>query len=223
MPIREQTKLFTRMNKRCFLAENPDEPVSIRKTEVDGGELYRSIRFGSQEQRLPKPFLFTIDAQRKENTSGDDGRLLVLYDNAGEHFLPGSDKTGAPVTEHLAKSAAIFFVYDVTQDPRLRQLCLKDDPQIQHGLLASKGAIATRQETILSEAASRVRKHLGISTKKNFTIGPLSSFLEKQMRGFTIFLKSICKPNPLYLLKMGSQKNLTLIKFKKHRKSVSNG
>lgn len=149
-----------------FLAENQDDPVTIRKTEVDGSDLYRSIRFGSQEQRLPKPFLFTIDSQKESSSSQDDCRLLVLYDNAGEHFLPGSDKVGAPVTEHLAKSAAILFVYDVTQDPRLRKFCQKNDPQIQHGSLSSAGATATRQETILSEAASRVRKHLGISSKK---------------------------------------------------------
>jgi len=144
-----------------FLAENPNEPVSIRKTELDGSDLYASVRFGAQEQRLPKPFLFTIDSQSNEN----EGRLLVLYDNAGEHFLPGSDKAGAPVTEHLAKSGAIIFVFDATQDPRLRKYCLEDDPQIKHGS-ASTGSVGTRQETILSEAASRIRKHLGISTKK---------------------------------------------------------
>lgn len=147
-----------------FLAENPNEPVSIRKTELDGTDLYATVKFGSQEQRLPKPFLFTIDTQNDQAES-EDGRLLVLYDNAGEHFLPGSEKVGTPVTEHLAKSGAILFVFDVTQDPRLRKFCLEDDPQIMHGSLKA-GNVGTRQETILSEAAARIRKHLGISTKK---------------------------------------------------------
>ena len=146
-----------------FLAENPNEPVSIRKTELDGTDLYASVKFGSQEQRLPKPFLFTMDYSTRKND--ESGKLLVLYDNAGEHFLPGSDKVGAPVTEHLANSGAILFVFDVTQDPRLRQFCLEDDPQIKHGS-TNTGSVGTRQETILSEAASRIRKHLGISTKK---------------------------------------------------------
>ena len=36
-------------------------------------------------------------------------RLLVLYDNAGEHFLPGADQATRPVTRHLGRSEAIVF------------------------------------------------------------------------------------------------------------------
>ena len=149
-----------------FLAEDPTQPVSIRKTELDGGELYRAVRMGLHELRLPRPFLFTINPANSDDTCVDDGRLLVLYDNAGEHFLPGSDTTRAPVTEHLVQSAAIMFVFDPTQDPRIRALCSEDDPQVQHGTRLGGSGTAVRQETVLAEAAARIRKHLGRSPKR---------------------------------------------------------
>jgi len=149
-----------------FLAEDPTQPVSIQKTELDGGELYRAVRMGLHELRLPRPFLFTINPASDDGTTVDDGRLLVLYDNAGEHFLPGSDSTRAPVTEHLVQSAAILFVFDPTQDPRVRTLCSQDDPQVQHGARLGGTGTAVRQETVLAEAAARIRKHLGLSPKR---------------------------------------------------------
>jgi hypothetical protein len=147
-----------------FLAEDPNQPVSIQKTELDGGELYRAVRMGLHELRLPRPFLFTITNAKQEDPS--NGRMLVLYDNAGEHFLPGADSIRTTVTEHLVQSAAILFVFDPTQDPRLRGLCTGDDPQVQHGVRPGGAGTAVRQETVLSEAAARIRKHLGISTKQ---------------------------------------------------------
>ncbi|MCH2136842.1 MAG: hypothetical protein MK101_09715 [Phycisphaerales bacterium] len=148
-----------------FLAEDPTKPVSIRKTELDGGDLYRSVQLGLHEMRLPRPFLFTI-AAGQEGQRDARGRLLVLYDNAGEHFLPGSDATRAPVTEHLVQSAAILFVFDPTQDPRVRRLCSTDDPQVQHGTRPGQAGTAVRQETVMSEAAARIRKHLGRSPQR---------------------------------------------------------
>ncbi len=150
-----------------FLAENPDQPVSIQKTEIDGGDLYRSVQIAMHELRLPRPFLFTIDSMTQEQAEEDEeGRLLVLYDNAGEHFLPGADHTRAPVTEHLVRSSAILYVFDPTQDPRLRRDCNENDPQVHHATQQTNARSAVRQETILAETAARIRKHLGTSSKK---------------------------------------------------------
>ena len=68
-------------------------------------------------------------------------RALGLYDNAGEHFLPGRDTLGSPVTRHLARSRVLFFLFDPTQDPRFRKACSgkMHDPQMAEGLLSALG------------------------------------------------------------------------------------
>lgn len=139
-----------------FLSNRPDELTRIEKT-AEVGRSYREVTFDGQAQRLPRPFQFTLTAE-----SSRRGRILVLYDNAGEHFLPGQDITRTPVTHHLAKSAAILFVFDPTQDPRLRARFVSDDPQLQHGLRPGRIDGVTRQETVLTETASRVRRDLGL-------------------------------------------------------------
>jgi hypothetical protein len=145
---------------------NPDEtrPIPlghlIRKTELQG-ELYDTVAYGQQTVSYPRPFLFTIRPQ-KGHSHADSSRLarmLCLYDNAGEHFQPGQDTTSSPVTRHLARSRSVMFLFDPTQDPRFRAAC--------HGTSAGDGAAQhagrlSRQETILNEAAARIRRHAGL-------------------------------------------------------------
>src|SRR5579875_1968147 len=109
---------------------NPDEdrliPLGhlIRKTELQG-ELYDTVAHGQQTVTYPRPFLFTIRPQ-KGHLHADSPRLarmLCLYDNAGEHFQPGQDTASSPVTRHLARSRAVLFLFDPTQDPRFRTAC----------------------------------------------------------------------------------------------------
>ena len=106
---------------------------------------------------LPRPFLFNLrplsthpHAAQREACS----RVLCMYDNAGEHFQPGMDRTGSPVTQHLARSRALIFLFDPTQDPRFREQCrdLSNDPQL------GQSRTTQRQETLLVEAALRVRR-----------------------------------------------------------------
>ncbi len=85
--------------------------------------------------------------------------MLCLYDNAGEHFQPGQDTASSPVTRHLARSRAVMFLFDPTQDPRFRSACrgaLGGEGSAQHA------ARLSRQETILNEAAARIRRHAGM-------------------------------------------------------------
>jgi hypothetical protein len=145
---------------------HPDESALIplgsliRKTELQG-ELYDSVAYGQQTVSYPRPFLFSMQP-REDHPGGQQmtpARMLCLYDNAGEHFQPGQDTTSSPVTRHLAQSRAILFLFDPTQDPRFRAACRG----AQIGGSAQRAARLSRQETILNEAAARIRRHAGLS------------------------------------------------------------
>lgn len=137
----------------------------IRKTELQG-ELYDTVTYGQQTVTYPRPFLFTMQAQ-EGHPGGDPARLsrvLCLYDNAGEHFQPGQDSASSPVTRHLSRSQAILFLFDPTQDLRFRALCGGGT----NGSAVQRAARLSRQETILSEAAARIRRHAGLSQNARF-------------------------------------------------------
>jgi hypothetical protein len=133
----------------------------IRKTELQG-ELYDTVSLGQQTINYPRPFLFSMQPTA-DHRQGEKGaalaRMLCLYDNAGEHFQPGQDTTSSPVTRHLARSRAILFLFDPTQDKRFRAAC-------RLSAAADSGpreVRLSRQETILTEAAARFRRHAGVS------------------------------------------------------------
>lgn len=160
-----------RYEETLFVSGDADRLVAIRKTELQG-ELYDQIRLGQQIVSLPRPFLFTLRPQPKpapksssngNSTMADDRlRVMCLYDNAGEHFQPGMDSASAPGTQHVARSKALIFLFDPTQHPGFREHCqsFSTDPQLY-------GAARTlRQETILTEAASRVRRYTGLSPQR---------------------------------------------------------
>jgi hypothetical protein len=139
-----------------FRAADPDRPVEIRKTELAGDALYRTALLDGAAQLLPRPFQFLVGpgAGHPAAVRGPAAwRLLTLYDNAGEHFLPGSESLAGSATRHLALSRGIVFLYDPTQEPRLRR---------RLGL-ADALAGANRQELILHEIAARVRRHRSLS------------------------------------------------------------
>ncbi len=144
-----------------FLNPEPDALVAISKTELQG-DLYDNVKLGDQDVNYPRPFVFSLKPlPGHQNFQHSDrvSRTVCLYDNAGEHFQPGQDTARQPGTRHLALSRAMLFLFDPTQDPRFRQACAgrTSDPQML-------GKSRTyRQETVLSEAADRVRRHSGIA------------------------------------------------------------
>ena len=85
-------------------------------------------------------------------------RAICLYDNAGEHFLPGAHNANSPGTRHLAVAKALLFVFDLTQDPKVRRLChgKSDDPQVNDDVSSY------RQDLILTEATRRIRAETGL-------------------------------------------------------------
>ena len=145
-----------------FSGASTDEPVPlanlIRKTE-EQGDLYDTVSFGNQTVSYPRPFLFTVQPQpdhRNWQKAFRLARTVCLYDNAGESFQPGKDSAAAPVTRHMAQSRVLFFVFDPTQDARFQRLIGKQSPN-------SAPAMRTmRQEPILQEAISRIRRFAGL-------------------------------------------------------------
>lgn len=149
-----------------FLNPNQDALVAIEKTDVQG-DLYDTVLFGDQRISYPRPFMFTLAPTGKHPNQGVAGvsRVLCLYDNAGESFLPGSDSASSPVTRHIALSRALMFLFDPTQDMRFRKLCTgkTDDPQMKERSERFARERAVRQDTVLAEAAQRVRRFTGLA------------------------------------------------------------
>ncbi len=165
----ESNRVLSECEEALFLNPNESEVVPlaglIRKTELQG-ELYDTVAYGQQTVTYPRPFLFTIQPQAG-HPGGDAARLarmLCLYDNAGEHFQPGQDTASSPVTRHLARSRAILFLFDPTQDPRFRTVCRGSDSTGT----TQRAARLSRQDTILNEAVARIRRHAGLSQSAKF-------------------------------------------------------
>jgi hypothetical protein len=115
-----------------------------------------------------RPYLFSLtalEAHPNFHCASKVSRVLCLYDNAGESFLPGEDRATSPVTRHLALSRAVFFLFDPTQDTRFRRACRgrTNDPQMIERTERLERERPVRQETILIEAAERVRRYSGLS------------------------------------------------------------
>ncbi|WP_164104224.1 hypothetical protein [Candidatus Laterigemmans baculatus] len=149
-----------------FLNPNPDQLVAIAKTETQG-DLYDLVNMGDHSITLPRPFMFTLQPLGKHPNHARSkriSRIMCLYDNAGESFLPGADTVSSPVTRHLALSSCLFFCFDPTQDPRFRRACegKSEDPQMTRRTARLDREASVRQDTILLEAIQRVRRHAGL-------------------------------------------------------------
>jgi len=145
-----------------FSGESAEEVVPlaslIRKTE-EQGDLYDTVTFGNQTVSYPRPFLFSVQPQPQHPNGEDSARLsrtVCLYDNAGESFQPGKDSAAAPVTRHMAQSRVLFFVFDPTQDSRFQRR------MATQGCPLATATRTMRQEPILQEAASRIRRFSGL-------------------------------------------------------------
>ena len=139
--------LTVELESSLFRSSTPDQPTMIAKTDLSG-RLYRSFRVDDASWTAPKPQLFVIGRNGER-------QLLALYDNAGEHFLPGRDLPHEPVTRHLAASRALVFVVDPTQDQRvIERLGGRETVQA----LGGAGSTEQRQDLVLIEAANRVRR-----------------------------------------------------------------
>ena len=156
--------ILNQYEEMLFFSDKPDQQVTIQKTQLEGAHLYDEVSIANQVVRYTRPFIFSVKplpGHANHQRLATFSKALCLYDNAGEHFLPGEDTAQAPVTHHLALAQVLLFLFDPTQDPRFRAACAErtGDPQMQ-----GKGK-TYRQEKILREAADRVRRYSGLSEK----------------------------------------------------------
>jgi hypothetical protein len=131
----------------------------IKKTQL-GGDLYREVLMQGQSVRLPKPFSFFLQPNQlhRNHDRSAAAQLVCLYDNAGEHFLPGADSGSSPGTRHMAEAGFLLYLFDPTQDPRWLGAVRKEHPELD---IKSTQQLK-RQEDVLREAATRVRDLRGL-------------------------------------------------------------
>jgi hypothetical protein len=118
--------MLSEYEKALFLNPDADKPVPlanlIRKTELQG-DLYDTVSYGAQLVNYPRPFMFAVrplPAHPNHSAGNRAARVLCLYDNAGEHCLPGQDSTATAATQHLSRSRVLMYLFDPTQDARFR-------------------------------------------------------------------------------------------------------
>jgi hypothetical protein len=153
-------RVLNEYEEQQFAAADADAMVKLAKTE-EYGHLYSTVTFAGRETIYPMPFLFSLrptPQHASRERAGQVSRLICMYDNAGESFLPGRDSSQNRVTRHLARSNALLYLYDPTQEPRFRRACSghSADPQVVDGRVTS------RQELVLHELIDRVRRLVGL-------------------------------------------------------------
>lgn len=132
------------MRHRLFSARNAVEAY-LAKTSLDG-HLYSKVKLNGRPTLLPKPFTYILEGEARISQS------LTFYDNAGEHFQPGSDGTANPVTHHIAHAHLWCFLFDPSKDACFRKhLKASKDPQL------SRRYPTESQELLLSELENRIR------------------------------------------------------------------
>lgn len=132
------------MRHRLFSARHAAEAY-LAKTSLDG-HLYSKVTLNGRPTLLPKPFTYLLEGRDRQCQS------LTFYDNAGEHFQPGSAGTSNPVTHHVAHAHLWCFLFDPSKDAAFRQhLNPAKDPQL------SRRYPTESQELLLSELENRIR------------------------------------------------------------------
>lgn len=147
--------LTVELESSLFRSSTPERPTMIAKTDLSG-RLYRSFRSEDGFWLAPKPQLFELRRAGQR-------RMLCLYDNAGEHFLPGRESPQEPVTRHLSVSRALVFVVDPTQDQRVIE---RLGGREVVAALGGGGSAEQRQDLVLIEAANRVRRLRAMSSSE---------------------------------------------------------
>jgi hypothetical protein len=146
-----ENRQLTQMKSRLFSGSTAAE-AQLSKTALEG-DMYVEVSRLGRKVRMPKPFVFTLHSSGAEARSAS----VVFYDNAGEHFEPGSNKEDSPGAQHIAAAEGIFFLFDPTYNLEFRRILKgsSTDPQIEDRRF-------DQQETLLAEMNSRVKGLLGI-------------------------------------------------------------
>ena len=150
-----------------FLRPDPEKPVPVRdlikKTQFTEKNLFNTVYIGNHELKLPRPFLFEFKAGSRHPDFAQiscNNKVICLYDSAGESFQAVSDDADRlQTTAYMARSKALFFLFDPMQDQRFYAVAKN-----KSGDRGTGGRIvASRQETILRESAARIRRLLTLN------------------------------------------------------------
>ncbi len=197
MPEPEACQILIDYQEKLFQSTQEDQLVSLPKTEKQG-DLYESVSIGGRELQCAKPFIFSVRPREGHPSYAfrqQISRAISLYDNAGEHFMPGGEDTSSPVTQHLSLSKALLFLFDPTQHPKFRRACKgkTSDPQIEKQLFSHQ------QHTVLDEAARRIREQTGLGHQDKYA-RPLIVAVTKYdawsslTRGTTLSIDRLVRP-----------------------------
>jgi DNA-directed RNA polymerase subunit RPC12/RpoP len=156
---------------RLFRNPRPDIPIEISKTQQDDPLLHKRVVINGVEVRYPVPFQFLLWPTAEHPRFKDAhqlGRIVVLYDNAGEDFLPKAEVMESEAIHHLAESEIIFVLFDPIQEPAFRQYCRGDDPQLSDGLRPGTGAapVQFNQELVINQVGASIHSYLKLPQKK---------------------------------------------------------
>ena len=181
--------------ERLFFNEHPDKLATIPKTEKEG-ELYQPVQFGEETIWYPRPFVFVVQplSDHPQVAKRDEiSRAICLYDNAGEHFLPGGESSISPATQHLNISRGLLFLFDPTQHARFREACkgTSTDPQI------TGTGRSHRQDQILHEAANRIRTHSGLAQQQKYAKPLIVVVTKMDAWGPTLWPEWSTLPDPI--------------------------
>jgi hypothetical protein len=145
------------MRNHLFSASDPEDAY-LAKTELEGA-LYEEFPRMGRMVRLPKPFVFRVSGRNR----GGEGFSVVFYDNAGEHFEPGSNSAESPGAQHIAVASGVFFLFDPLFNPEFRRRIREaNDPQL-------KQQRNDQQDVILAESEVRIKQILGLSTEERIS------------------------------------------------------
>lgn len=150
---------------KLFRNSQPGELVNLEKTQQTGRQ-YNSVNLDQRDIWLAKPFVYSLQPMKlqDERLRRQLCRAVCLYDNAGEHFMPGKSASQM-ATQHMAHSKVLLFLFDPLQHANFRQACFgrAEDPQLgDHGK-------NNPQNQVLEEAARRVRNLTGLGQHEKFS------------------------------------------------------
>lgn len=135
--------------EKLFFQQDDTKLQQIEKTDLQASNISRSVNLRGESVLLPTPSYFRLDGGK----SGDAERCMVVYDCAGEHFLPGADVHASLVTLHTLSADSILFLFDPSADPRLR-------PMLDRGS-GTASNYAQMQDVLLAELVAKSKKYMG--------------------------------------------------------------
>lgn len=166
---------------RANLFSDSTDPIDLTLDKLsEVGDMFKKWKINGYQKNLPKPFSYRVSRYLEEQQENCSFHLIFYDNNAGEQFEPSERVEGVGTSvvdsiEHLASSAAIFFLFDPASDSGFQKM-LKDskDPQLS----SSQYLRLNRQDNIISEMRNRIKSELNIDANERIST-PLAMIIGK--------------------------------------------